>query len=119
MKKISKPMMNLFFALLGALVVVAAGSRISPVRAISMDTMPVKIVQVNVQDSPTERGMNIASSFAPAVKRAAPSVVNIFPTKSVKDDPASALLDNPLLRHFFGEGSGMSGRSDSRSDSRS
>ena len=113
MKRISKPMISLLSALLGALVVVAAGSRLSTVWAISMETMPVNDVQVSVQAPPTEHGLNIASSFAPAVKRAAPSVVNIFSTKSVKDDPASALLENPLLRHFFGEGSGSSGRSDS------
>jgi serine protease Do len=39
--------------------------------------------------------------------------VNIVSTKMVKDDPGSALLDNPLLRHFFGDDLGVTGRSDS------
>ena len=42
-----------------------------------------------------------ANSFAPAVERAAPSVVNIYSTKVVTRS-YNPLLDDPLFQRFFG-----------------
>jgi S1-C subfamily serine protease len=42
-----------------------------------------------------------ANSFAPAVERAAPAVVNIYSTKVVTR-PYNPLLDDPLFQRFFG-----------------
>jgi len=39
-------------------------------------------------------------SYADAVSRAAPAVVNIFSRKSI-DSPRNPLFDDPLFRHFF------------------
>jgi Do/DeqQ family serine protease len=45
----------------------------------------------------------IRLSYAPLVKRVAPTVVNIFTRKAVEDRAASPLFDDPLFRRFFGE----------------
>lgn len=46
----------------------------------------------------------VTLSFAPLVKQAAPAVVNVFTTKTVREQrPVSPLLDDPFFRHFFGD----------------
>lgn len=53
----------------------------------------------------SDRPDNIGSgpvSYADAVKRASPSVVNIYTTKQVTTK-SSPLLDNPTFRRFFGD----------------
>jgi S1-C subfamily serine protease len=42
-------------------------------------------------------------SFAPVAKRVGPSVVNIYSTTTIKDRGMNPLLDDPLLRRFFGD----------------
>ena len=49
----------------------------------------------------------IQLSFAPLVKRAAPTVVNISTKKTIRTRRFSPLFDDPFFRHFFGEGSLM------------
>ena len=44
----------------------------------------------------------ITYSFAPVVKKAAPAVVNIY-TRTVVEQPASPLFNDPFFRRFFGE----------------
>ena len=44
-------------------------------------------------------------SYADAVQRAAPSVVNVFATKITREKP-HPLLEDPRLRRFFGESAG-------------
>jgi Do/DeqQ family serine protease len=43
-----------------------------------------------------------AASYSDAVRRAVPSVVNIFTSKEIKT-PRHPFLDDPLFRHFFGD----------------
>ena len=43
-----------------------------------------------------------AASYSDAVKKAVPSVVNIFTSKEIKT-PRHPFLDDPLFRHFFGD----------------
>ncbi len=50
---------------------------------------------------PVARTEPTANSFAPAVERAAPSVVNIYSTKIITRS-YSPLLDDPLFQRFFG-----------------
>jgi len=45
----------------------------------------------------------IAHSYAPAVARSAPAVVNISTAKVVTERP-NPLLEDPVFRRFFGEG---------------
>jgi Do/DeqQ family serine protease len=43
-----------------------------------------------------------AASYSDAVRKAVPSVVNIFTSKEIKT-PHHPFLDDPLFRHFFGD----------------
>ncbi|WP_440996875.1 trypsin-like peptidase domain-containing protein [Arhodomonas sp. SL1] len=62
------------------------------------------VIQVTEAPAPTaqsgavDRGM---ASYADAVNRAAPSVVNVYSTRSV-ETPRHPFFDNPELRRFFG-----------------
>lgn len=56
--------------------------------------------KLNIDSSPIQRqGMN---SFAPVIKNAAPSVVSVFSSKTV-EEMRNPLLNDPLLRRFFGQ----------------
>jgi S1-C subfamily serine protease len=44
----------------------------------------------------------VTFSFAPVVKRVAPAVVNIY-TRTVVEQPKSALFSDPFFRRFFGD----------------
>src|SRR6266550_7389377 len=60
--------------------------------------------KLNVQETPLTREVKAATSFAPIVKKVAPSVVNIYSTMIVRERPRqNPLLDDPLFRQFFGE----------------
>src|SRR5262245_57642957 len=55
-------------------------------------------------DLETRDGM--PGTFAPVVKKATPSVVNIWSSKVVRNPqgaPSSPLFDDPAFRQFFGE----------------
>jgi len=59
--------------------------------------------RLNVQNSALNRDKPQPASFAPIVKKVSPSVVNIYTTKTVRENPAmSPLLDDPFFRQFFG-----------------
>ncbi len=64
---------------------------------------PIKLV---VDDQPVSRDVKLGTSFAPVVKKVAPSVVKV--TTSTKTKQASMQdspgFDNPFFRRFFGEG---------------
>lgn len=63
-----------------------------------------KPVVVTVNDAPLKREA-AGASFAPVVKKAAPSVVNIFTTKRVQAPAGMELrpfFDDPIFRRFFG-----------------
>jgi len=46
---------------------------------------------------------NLAGSYSQAVKKAMPSVVNIFTSKKAPDNPHQKYLDDPTFRQFFGD----------------
>ncbi|MDX1422456.1 MAG: trypsin-like peptidase domain-containing protein, partial [Kiloniellales bacterium] len=48
----------------------------------------------------------IALSFAPVVRRAAPAVVNIYAKRVVQERSLSPLFDDPFFKRFFGGGFG-------------
>jgi Do/DeqQ family serine protease len=52
----------------------------------------------------------MTQSFAPIVKKAAPAVVNIYTKRRVQQAEENPLLNDPLLRHFFGKGFTFGGR---------
>ena len=57
-----------------------------------------------IEDSPLQGDVKASTSFAPVVKRVAPSVVNIFSTVTIRE----SRMSNPVfddLRRFFGDDS--------------
>jgi len=59
--------------------------------------------KLNIQDAPLVREAHGVTSYAPIIKRVAPSVVTIYSTKTVKVNPQ--LFDNPFFRFFGGDDS--------------
>ncbi|MEE2746534.1 MAG: serine protease, partial [Pseudomonadota bacterium] len=68
-------------------------------------------VSANSEGVAVKRTLSNYPSFAPLVKRAAPSVVNIFTTKTIKTRAFSPLFDDPFFRRFFGQNFGSAPQS--------
>jgi serine protease Do len=95
MKNLAKPVIGFFATLMGVAVMgcffyYAAWAK-EPAPAISVDKTPL------VRDA------KATSSFAPVVKKAAPSVVNIFSTQIVHMRRSRVPFDDPFFRQFFGD----------------
>ena len=60
---------------------------------------PVAVVQ---SAAPNAQSVTRALSYSDAVRRATPTVVNIFTSKEIRS-PKHPLLNDPLFRRFFGE----------------
>src|SRR6266540_1351589 len=62
-------------------------------------------VTVAVSDTPLERQTKFTASFSPVVKKVAPSVVNVFTTKTVRNPwpEVTPFFDDPFFRRFFGQ----------------
>ena len=58
--------------------------------------------KLTVDESPLPAKIKAATSFAPVIKRVAPSVVNIYSTMTVRER-AMPFLNDPMWRRFFGE----------------
>ncbi len=58
--------------------------------------------KLKVEDSGLNRELRAPISFAPVIKRIAPSVVNIYSTMTIKRR-ANPMLNDPFFRHFFGD----------------
>jgi serine protease Do len=64
---------------------------------------PANPPRLNVQTNPIPRDGTVPASFAPIVKKVAPSVVTIYSTKTVRVDPRNnPLMQDPFFRRFFG-----------------
>ena len=58
-------------------------------------------------DAPVVREGRTFSSFAPVIKKVAPSVVSIYTTLTIRDrGTGNPFADDPMLRRFFGENFG-------------
>ena len=58
---------------------------------------------INVDASPVNRDGRMGTSFSPVVKKAQPSVVNIYSTRIVHEQGRmSQFMNDPLFRQFFG-----------------
>jgi serine protease Do len=96
MKFFSKPVFGFFAAMLGTAAVIVFVHFTSwgrePGPAIAVETTPVN------------RSASPVTSYAPVIKKAAPSVVNIYSTRTVREKPTESPLHNdPIIRHFFGD----------------
>jgi serine protease Do len=94
MKHIVKPPFGFFSALAGALIAVAAFHFTSWGKG----TGP----NITVETTPINRDAKLGNSFAPVVKKVAPSVVNIYSTHIVHVHPMHIPFNDPFLRQFFG-----------------
>ncbi len=88
-------MFGLWPAVIGGVVVFAAVQ----VTSLGRDTNSPP--QIKVDNAPIERETHGVTSYAPVVKHVAPSVVNIYSTRNVRqrDNP---LFSDPFFRRFFG-----------------
>lgn len=58
---------------------------------------------INVSTTPISRDAHFGASFAPIVKKAAPSVVTIYSSRTIHVRPMpNPFRDNPMFRQFFG-----------------
>ena len=56
-----------------------------------------------LSSTPINRDARLGTSFAPIVKKVAPSVVNIYSTRFIKERPMrNPMLNDPFFRQFFG-----------------
>src|SRR5262245_30421356 len=68
--------------------------------------------KLNLQESPISHEVKASTSFAPVVKKVAPSVVNIYSTMTVRERPMqNPFSDDPFFRRFFGDDSAPQRRS--------
>jgi serine protease Do len=96
MKHIVKPTFGFFSALAGALIAVAAFH----LSSWGKDPAP----NITVETTPVNRDARPATSFAPMVRKVAPSVVNIYSTRIVHQRPLRSPFSNdPLFRQFLGD----------------
>jgi serine protease Do len=96
MKSFSKAIFGVCAALLGAL----AMTVLFHVTSWGKDAGPV----INVENTPVNRDASPATSFAPVIKKAAPSVVNIYSTRIVQERARRyPFINDPLFRQFFGD----------------
>src|SRR5437867_2610419 len=59
--------------------------------------------KLNIQESPLSREVRAGTSFAPVIKKVAPSVVNIYSSMTIRQRPVNnPFLDDPFFRRFFG-----------------
>jgi serine protease Do len=100
MRKISKSMLGFMSVLLGGLAVLAG----LQTRVLGRDT-GASLPHLNIQGAPVNREARAVTSYAPIIKRAAPSVVNIYSTRTVRMRrlPMMPFFDDPMFRQFVPE----------------
>ena len=97
MNRLPKPVAGIF----GALAVAVPMLALFYFTAWAKDPAP----SINVDTTPIVRDAKTVNSFAPVVKKAEPSVVNIFSTQIIHE----RLLRRPFFRQFFGDPSDQGG----------
>jgi serine protease Do len=96
MKKIFASLAGFLSSIVGALLVTA----IFHFTLLGKDAPP----NITVSSTPVDRDAKLGTSFAPIVKKAAPSVVNIYSTRTIHEQPVrNPFEDDPLFRQFFGD----------------
>ena len=89
-------MVGLWSAIIGGAVVFAAVQ----LSSLGRETSPPP--EIKIDSSPIQRETHGVTSYAPIVKRAAPSVVNIYSTRIVHEREMNPFFNDPFFRHFFG-----------------
>jgi serine protease Do len=83
-----------------------------PFAGLARDTNPP--AKLKLDPAPINRDARTGTSYAAVVKKASPSVVNIYSTKTRQLPRSHPYFDDPLFDRFFGDGS-SSGRRGPRS----
>jgi serine protease Do len=105
MKQFSKFASGFFIGIVGvALCTIALHSPL-----LAKDT-PLSAPSLSVDTTPINRSTSGTTSFAPVVKKAAPSVVNIYSTHVVHYHQYSPFMNDPFFRQFFGDRGESPGR---------
>lgn len=88
-------------AIVGGILVFSAYEGVTQEKAVAKKNEAPKF---NIQEKAVQRTGPNALTFAPVVKKVAPSVVSIYSTKTVKVNARrNPLFDHPMFRDFFGE----------------
>jgi serine protease Do len=96
MKLISKPLFGLFAVVVGAATIFCAVH----FTCWAKDSQP----RFNLSSTPINRDARSGTSYSPIVKKVAPSVVNIYSTRFIKERlRRNPMMDNPIFRQFFGD----------------
>ena len=96
MKSIFKPVFGLCAVAVGAVVILSVSHLTSWGREGGSPAF-------NVSSTPINRDARLGTSFAPVVKKVAPSIVNIYSTRFIKERPMrNPMLNDPFFRQFFG-----------------
>src|SRR4051812_16645643 len=96
MKQFSKWMLGLWPAVIGGAIVFAT------VQFTSLGRETNSPPQIKVDSSPIERETHGVTSYAPVVKHVAPSVVNIYSSRTVRQREMNPFFNDPFFRRFFG-----------------
>src|SRR5215813_4026525 len=59
--------------------------------------------ELKLDDSALKGDLKARTSFAPVIKKVAPSVVNIYSTLTIRERGPNPLYEDPMLRRFFGD----------------
>jgi len=73
-----------------------------PFAALAKDVNPP--VKLKLDSTPINREMGRGNSYSSVVKKASPSVVNIYSTTTVKVPGYQKFSENPMFDRFFGDG---------------
>jgi serine protease Do len=95
MKRFSKWMLGFWPAVIGGAAVFVV------VQLTSLGRETNSPPQIKIDDTPIERQTHGVTSYAPIVKHVAPSVVNIYSTRTVRERE-NPFFGDPFFRRFFG-----------------
>jgi serine protease Do len=101
MKYLRMSLAGLTGAIVGGILVFSAHEGVTQEKAAAKKNEAPKF---NIQEKAVQRTGPNALTFAPVVKKVAPSVVSVYSTKTVKvNQRRNPLFDHPMFRDFFGE----------------
>ena len=95
MKHFSKFVAGLWPAVIGGAMVFAA------VQFTSLGRETNSLPQIKIDNAPIERETHGVTSYATVVRHVAPSVVNIYSTRTIRQRE-NPMFSDPFFRHFFG-----------------
>ena len=93
---------RLRFGILGGALLVAASSLILHRVTAAQGGEKSPPLKLSIESTPVKGDIQIRATFAPVIKKIAPSVVNVFTTTTIRRNPDfQSILDDPIFRRFF------------------